>query len=141
MRGWRDGTYLAAVLTARIYGNPPVGRYLGAHQTLSKFASRALLAWECSFPLVIVLPAPVSYTVLAIGAAFHVTNAVLMGLNCFVWSFFAVYPPLLWVVSPAADGVNGYRFDANLWDPALPPAEAARRAGRPAGFEMHPPPA
>ena len=47
-------------------------------------------------------------------------------------------PPLLWVVSPAADGVNGYRFDANLWDPALSPAEAARRAGRPAGFEMHP---
>jgi NAD(P)-dependent dehydrogenase (short-subunit alcohol dehydrogenase family) len=48
--------------------------------------------------------------------------------------------PLLWVVSPAADYVNGYRFDANLWDPSLPPDEAARRAGRPAGFEMHPQP-
>ncbi len=46
-------------------------------------------------------------------------------------------PPLLYVVSPAADAVNGCRFDANLWDTALPPAEAARRAGRPAGFEMH----
>jgi NAD(P)-dependent dehydrogenase (short-subunit alcohol dehydrogenase family) len=45
-------------------------------------------------------------------------------------------PPLLWVVSRAADKVNGYRFDANLWDSALPPAEAARCAGRPAGFEM-----
>jgi 3-oxoacyl-[acyl-carrier protein] reductase len=47
-------------------------------------------------------------------------------------------PPLLYVVSREADGVNGWRFDANLWDPSLPPAEAARRAGRPAGFEMHP---
>ena len=47
-------------------------------------------------------------------------------------------PPLLYVVSPEADQVNGWRFDANLWDPGLPPAEAARRAGRPAGFEMHP---
>ncbi len=47
-------------------------------------------------------------------------------------------PPLLWVVSPAADHVNGYRFDANLWDLKLTPAEAARQAGRPAGFEMHP---
>jgi 3-oxoacyl-[acyl-carrier protein] reductase len=46
-------------------------------------------------------------------------------------------PPLLWVVSRAADTVNGYRFDANLWDASLPPAEAARRAGRPAGFEMY----
>jgi NAD(P)-dependent dehydrogenase (short-subunit alcohol dehydrogenase family) len=50
-------------------------------------------------------------------------------------------PPLLYVVSPEADNLNGWRFDANLWDPSLPPAEAARRAGRPAGFEMHPQPA
>ncbi|HJU18012.1 MAG TPA: SDR family oxidoreductase [Stellaceae bacterium] len=47
-------------------------------------------------------------------------------------------PPLLYVVSRAADQVNGWRFDANLWDAALPLAEAARRAGRPAGFAMHP---
>jgi 3-oxoacyl-[acyl-carrier protein] reductase len=49
--------------------------------------------------------------------------------------------PLLYVVSREADSVNGWRFDANLWDASLPPAEAARRAGRPAGFEMHPQPA
>ena len=47
-------------------------------------------------------------------------------------------PPLLYVVSREADKVNGYRFDANAWDAALPPAEAARRAGRPAGFVLHP---
>jgi NAD(P)-dependent dehydrogenase (short-subunit alcohol dehydrogenase family) len=47
-------------------------------------------------------------------------------------------PPLLYVVSREADGVNGMRFDANAWDAALPPAEAARRAGRPAGFVLHP---
>ena len=47
-------------------------------------------------------------------------------------------PPLLYVVSREADGVNGWRFDANLWDPSVTPAETARRAGRPAGFEMHP---
>jgi NAD(P)-dependent dehydrogenase (short-subunit alcohol dehydrogenase family) len=47
-------------------------------------------------------------------------------------------PPLLYVVSRAADQVNGWRFDANLWDVTLAPDEAARRAGRPAGFEMHP---
>jgi 3-oxoacyl-[acyl-carrier protein] reductase len=47
-------------------------------------------------------------------------------------------PPLLYVVSRDADTVNGWRFDANLWDASLPSREAARRAGRPAGFEMHP---
>ena len=49
-------------------------------------------------------------------------------------------PPLLYVVSREADTVNGWHFDANLWDPSLPPAEAARRGGRPTGFEMHPQP-
>ncbi len=47
-------------------------------------------------------------------------------------------PPLLYVVSREADRVNGYRFDANAWDASLPPIEAASRAGRPAGFVLHP---
>lgn len=47
-------------------------------------------------------------------------------------------PPLLWLVSSAADEVNGYRFDANAWDPRLAPAVAAKAAGRPAGFVLHP---
>jgi len=46
-------------------------------------------------------------------------------------------PPLLFVVSPAADKVNGYRFDANAWDASLLPDKAARTDGRPAGFELH----
>ena len=46
-------------------------------------------------------------------------------------------PPLLFVVSRAADKVTGYRFDANAWDTSLPPSEAARSDGRPAGFALH----
>jgi NAD(P)-dependent dehydrogenase (short-subunit alcohol dehydrogenase family) len=48
-------------------------------------------------------------------------------------------PPLLWVVSREADRVNGMRFDAKQWDPSLPPAEAARRTGRPVGFALREP--
>jgi hypothetical protein len=40
-------------------------------------------------------------------------------------------PPLLYVVSREADDVNGWHFDANLWDMALPPAEAAAPVDRP----------
>ncbi len=47
-------------------------------------------------------------------------------------------PPLMYVVSREADAVNGYRFDANAWDASLPPREAAKIAGRPAGFVLHP---
>ena len=50
----------------------------------------------------------------------------------------AMVPPLRYVVSTAADAVNWYRFDALTWDASLPPAEAARRNGRPAGFVLRP---
>jgi len=43
-------------------------------------------------------------------------------------------PPLLWLASDASGGVTGRRFVAALWDPALPPAEAAKRAGAPAAW-------
>jgi NAD(P)-dependent dehydrogenase (short-subunit alcohol dehydrogenase family) len=43
-------------------------------------------------------------------------------------------PPLLWLVSEAANGVTGARFAANLWDTALPPEQAAEKARTSAGW-------
>ena len=40
-------------------------------------------------------------------------------------------PPLLWLVSDAAAGVSARRFIAADWDPSLPPAQAAEKAGAP----------
>ena len=45
-------------------------------------------------------------------------------------------PPLLWLVSRAADAVTGWRFDANRWDPARSVDANVARSGRPAGFEL-----
>ena len=43
-------------------------------------------------------------------------------------------PPLLWLASDASEGVTGRRFIAARWDPKLPPAEAAKKAGAPAAW-------
>lgn len=43
-------------------------------------------------------------------------------------------PPIVWLASPGSDGVTGMRFQAALWDPALPTAEAAGQAGAPAAW-------
>jgi NAD(P)-dependent dehydrogenase (short-subunit alcohol dehydrogenase family) len=40
-------------------------------------------------------------------------------------------PPLLWLVSDAAAGINARRFVAADWDASLPDAEAAEKAGTP----------
>ena len=98
VRGWRDGTYLAAVLTTHIYGKPPLGRFLSRHPSFAKLASRSVLTWECAFPLALVLPHSMAFGLLALGVVFHVLNAFVMGLNCFLWSFLAVYPPIIWTI-------------------------------------------
>ena len=43
-------------------------------------------------------------------------------------------PPLVWLVSEAAGGVTGRRFLAVHWDRALPPAQAAEKAGAPVAW-------
>jgi NAD(P)-dependent dehydrogenase (short-subunit alcohol dehydrogenase family) len=44
-------------------------------------------------------------------------------------------PPLLWLISDAASGMNGRRFLAVHWDKSLPPAEAAERCGAPIAWK------
>jgi NAD(P)-dependent dehydrogenase (short-subunit alcohol dehydrogenase family) len=43
----------------------------------------------------------------------------------------AMVAPAQWLASPDSDGVTGRRFVAALWDPALPPEDAAKAAGAP----------
>jgi NAD(P)-dependent dehydrogenase (short-subunit alcohol dehydrogenase family) len=43
-------------------------------------------------------------------------------------------PPLLWLVSEAANGMTGSRFVANLWDATLPPEIAAEKSRATAGW-------
>jgi 3-oxoacyl-[acyl-carrier protein] reductase len=43
-------------------------------------------------------------------------------------------PPLLWLVSDAANGVTGSRITANLWDTTLPPDQAGKTACTSAGW-------
>ncbi len=43
--------------------------------------------------------------------------------------------PIVWLASPAAEGVTARRFVARLWDAALAPDEAAEGAGAPVAWE------
>jgi NAD(P)-dependent dehydrogenase (short-subunit alcohol dehydrogenase family) len=47
--------------------------------------------------------------------------------------------PIRWLISTASDGVTGRRFIAKAWDSALPLAEAAKKAGASAGWEINAP--
>lgn len=47
--------------------------------------------------------------------------------------------PIVWLMSAESNGVTGRRFIAKNWDSALPPSEAAKKAGAPAGWDINAP--
>jgi hypothetical protein len=94
-RGWRDGTFLTAIMGTQIYGHPGFAAFLKQHPMFSRCASWILIVWECSFPLTLVFPKEYGVLILALGVCFHAGNCYLMGLNTFFWAFVGTYPAIL----------------------------------------------
>jgi hypothetical protein len=89
---WRDGSALPGILSARLFGFPAFGAWLARHQGLWLPLSWATIIWELSFPVALVVPGAVCLFYCACGILFHVSTAVTMGLNKFIWAFLALYP-------------------------------------------------
>lgn len=97
-KGWRDGDYLIDICYTHIYGHAGFADFLSCRRRLAKILARTLIVCESSFPLVLLMPAPIAVGVLAMGAIFHMANAYFMGLNTFFWSFLTTYPAILYCV-------------------------------------------
>ncbi len=91
---WRSGEALRRILGTRTYGSARVARLVsgrGVCLALSWF----LMLFECTIPLALAV-GEIGFAMYAIlGVLFHITNAVIMGLNTFVWAFVATYPAIL----------------------------------------------
>jgi hypothetical protein len=103
---WRDGTAVRDIFRTRSYGQSFLSRLLHRSPILAAGATWFALGFECSFPLVLVLPPPLSLIYLILGCLFHLVNAFAMGLNLFVWAYLATYPAVLYTAS---------RLSATLW--------------------------
>lgn len=97
--GWRDGTFLPRILCVRNYTPQVVGLFARSHPRLLRLMSRGIVAWECSFPIVLALPLPLALFFLGAGLSFHIVTALVMGLNDFVWAFGSLYPPLVYLLN------------------------------------------
>jgi hypothetical protein len=89
---WRNGSALPGILSVRVFGFPSFGIWLGRHPLLAWSLCWGTIAWEVSFPVVLVAPRPVGLGYLACGVLFHLGTAFTMGLNKFIWAFLALYP-------------------------------------------------
>ncbi len=92
---WRNGTGLIGITSTTVYGYPRIAHTLATHPYVSIALSWLIICWEITFPIVFVAPHEVALSVLAVGLLFHLANAVILGLNGFLWSFGAAYPIIL----------------------------------------------
>lgn len=97
-RAWRDGSALRTFLSHPRYTVPRwAGGLLGDPQRstgMALAASWTVLGFECAFPLAL-LDSRVALGLCAVAAGFHLVNAVVLGLNRFLWVWLATYPAIL----------------------------------------------
>jgi hypothetical protein len=92
---WWRGAALASFVLHTPYGAPAWSRALVSRTAVSALLSWSVLAFECLFPLSWADPRA-CLAFLAIGAAFHVANALVFGLNRFLFAWSAAYPALFY---------------------------------------------
>ncbi|MCE9573542.1 MAG: HTTM domain-containing protein [Deltaproteobacteria bacterium] len=94
---WRRGTALRIVVRLPQYQVAAAAQALLSRPVITRVAAWAMLAFECGFPLALT-DRTVCLALLAFGAGFHLTNAIVFGLNRFLWAWLAAYPALVfWV--------------------------------------------
>jgi hypothetical protein len=89
---WRSGKALPAIFMTDNYGHPRMAALLAKHPALAWLLSWTVIAYECLFPLALLTSGWTLIAVLSVGVAFHISCAVTMGLNGFLWAFPATYP-------------------------------------------------
>jgi hypothetical protein len=109
-RAWREGTAVQQIFNTKNFGHEGISRFLTRHPLIAKSATYFILAFECGFPLVFILPMPLSAVYLATAALFHLTNAFVMGLNVFVWAFLATYPAVYYCSQWACAYIWGHQY-------------------------------
>ncbi|MEO7733357.1 MAG: hypothetical protein ABIY55_20515 [Kofleriaceae bacterium] len=101
-RTWRSGRALPILVRLPHYGVPPGAAALLSRPAIARAAAWLMLGFECSAPIALVDPT-VCAVWLAIGAGFHVVNAIVFGLDRFLWTWLAAYPALLYWVAQLSD--------------------------------------
>ena len=94
---WRTGLAMQTLLrTDGPYTLFKSARNFADSKTLCAGLSWMVILFEITFPLVLILPCEGKLAMLSAGILFHITNAVVLGLNRFTWAWAATYPALLY---------------------------------------------
>jgi hypothetical protein len=92
---WRNGVALASFVNQSAYGAPSWARALVRSPNVARFAALAVIGFEVLSPLAWFDPR-LCVCLLVVGLGFHVANALVFGLNRFMFAWAAAYPALFY---------------------------------------------
>lgn len=96
---WRSGAAIGGILNTTSYGSAFFSRILLGNRLLSWLVCWSVLVFECALPLLVLFGMKSALVFVGVAAAFHLSVAVMMGLNSFLWAFSATYPCLLFLAA------------------------------------------
>lgn len=88
---WRSGQAVGLIMRTKTYGTPWLSRTV-KQLHLSGPLSWATILFEVVGPLSVLAGPKPTLLFLAAGMLFHISIAIAMGLNTFVWAFTATFP-------------------------------------------------
>ncbi len=95
-RSWWSGRALQNLFASTgPYALLPAVRPWAANRSRCRWLGWGVMLLQFAAPAVLVLPVEVRWILIALLGAFHLANAFVIGLNRFVWAWFATYPALL----------------------------------------------
>jgi len=92
---WRNGEFLRGVLLNPVYGSAWAARVVSG-RAFAKALSWLIMVFESVFFGALLVGERGAVVMCALALTFHLVNAVLMGLNLFVWTFLATYPAIIY---------------------------------------------
>lgn len=96
-RDWRSGNAIHEIISTNTWGHPWVYEKVRQFPKLSAHATRAVVAFEFIFPIVLFFSVPAIYAMFALAIVMHISISLMMGVNGFLTSFTATYPAILYV--------------------------------------------
>jgi hypothetical protein len=95
--GWRNGNNLQAILSTEVFGNLYVKRIMDNLPNSYIIGSFLIMFGELFLGICFLFPPQLCLLVLFTGVLFHLSVAVVMGLNTFLWTFGSTYPAIYFI--------------------------------------------
>ncbi len=97
-KDWRKGEGLLKAFNAPNYAiSPGLAKIFDRFKRTGKSVNYLTIAAESLFPLVLIVGSPYFWVFLVWGAFLHLTNAVVLRLNNYFWTWIATYPAIIYV--------------------------------------------